>query len=107
MSMWLTRLEKTRHFLGCCIASIGKKIPAAVVVSLKGSITSKIRAAALNTLDNRGVFQRTSRDPIQCVLFGAHDTLLQVEYLVRVNCRIIHDNPAWMLSIDLPNGTSI
>lgn len=85
----------------------GKRIPAIVAMSQKGSMTSEILATALDKLDELEVFPRTSGGPILCVLLDAHDTHLQVEYLERVNRRIIDDDPAWMSSIGLPNGTAV
>ena len=55
----------------------GKRIPAVVAVSPKGSMTSEILATALDRLDELDVFPRTSGGPIPCVLFDAHDTRLQ------------------------------
>ena len=62
---------------------------------------------ALDRLNKLSVFPGTSGGPIPYVLFDAHDTHLQVPYPVRVNRRIIYDDPAWMSSIGLPNGTAV
>ena len=85
----------------------GKRIPDVVAVSPKECMASEILVTALDRFDELGVFPRTSGSPIPCVLFDAHNILLQVSYLARVNHRIIDDDSAWMSSIGLPNGTTV
>ena len=85
----------------------GKQIPAIVGMSKKGSMTSEILAAATDKLDELEVFERIPGGPIPTILLDAHDTRLQVPALGRWNRRIIGDDPAWKVSIGLPNGTSL
>ena len=84
----------------------GKRIPAIVGMSPKGSMTSPILATALDELDRRNVYPRVPGGPIPCCLFDAHDTRLQIPLLERVNRKIVDNDPAWVVSIGLPNGTS-
>ena len=70
-------------------------------------MTSEILVAALDSLDELSIITRTSGGPILCIFLDAHDTRLQVTYLVRVNRRIIDNNPAWMSSIFRLNSTAV
>ena len=85
----------------------GKKIPAVVGMSEKGCITSAILVAALDKLDELGIYPRVSGGPIPFILLDAHDSRLQVTFLEKINSRIIDDDPAWVVQIGLPNGTSL
>ena len=70
-------------------------------------MTLEILATTLDRLGELSVFPRTSRGPIPCVFLDAHNTCLQVPYLVRVNPRIIDDDLLWMSNSGLPNGTAV
>ena len=84
----------------------GKRIPAVVGMSPKGSINSEILAFAINKLDELNVYPRVPGGPIPFMLLDALDSCLQVPFLERVN-RLINGRPAWKVCIGLPNETSI
>ena len=84
----------------------GKKIPAVVGITQKGSMTSEILAKAIDKLDELDVYPRVPGGPIPCLLLDAHDTRLQIPFLERAN-RKIHGRPAWMPSIGLPQATCL
>jgi hypothetical protein len=85
----------------------GKKIPAIVGMDDKGSMTSEILAETLRKLDELNVYPRTQGGPIPCCLFDAHESRLQIPLLEYVNKKNQYNDSAWVVSIGLPNGTSM
>ena len=73
----------------------------------KGSMTSEILAETLGKLDELNVYPRTRGGPIPCCLFDAHNTRLQMPLLEYANKKNQYNDPAWLVSIGLPNGTSM
>ena len=78
----------------------GVLVPALVICSSKGSITSDILTVAFKRLDDLRIYRRNPNlKPL--ALFDAHDSRLQAPFLRHINST----SNRWVFCIGLPNGT--
>jgi hypothetical protein len=83
----------------------GKEIPALLVATPKGSMTSEILKTALKVIDDLGIYERTEGGPVPMCIFDGHESRLQLPFLQYVNQQK-HGRSLWKACIGLPNGTT-
>ena len=80
--------------------------PLGTAMTPKGSVTSDILAMVLKRLDDLGACERTPDGPTPMGLFDAHDSRLQLPFLLHCNTPL-RGRPMWKACMGPPNVTHV